>query len=67
MNNLIEYKDGATFLGSSTGWEEKVSMGRGWAYGLEFTGTKIDRKNHRMDRLYLVKIGNACSTVRERK
>lgn len=36
MNNLIEYKDGATFLGSNAGWEDKVSMGRGWAYGVEF-------------------------------
>lgn len=35
MDNLIEYKDGATFMGTSTGWEEKVSMGKGWAYGLE--------------------------------
>lgn len=36
MNNIIEYKDGASFLGSTTGWEEKVCMGRGWSYGLEF-------------------------------
>lgn len=35
MDNLIEYKDGATFMGSSTGWEDKVNMGRGWAYGVE--------------------------------
>lgn len=40
MVNLIEYKDGASFLGSSTGWEDKVSMGRGWAYGLEFLAQK---------------------------
>ncbi len=40
MNNLIEYKDGATFFGSSTGWEDKVSMGRGWAYGVEFLAQK---------------------------
>lgn len=40
MDNLIEYKDGATFMGSTTGWEEKVSMGRGWAYGLEFLAQK---------------------------
>ena len=40
MNNLIEYKDGASFLGSSTGWEDKVSMGRGWAYGIEFLAQK---------------------------
>jgi len=40
MSNLIEYKDGASFLGSSTGWEDKVVMGRGWAYGLEFLAQK---------------------------
>jgi hypothetical protein len=36
MNNLIEYKDGATFFGIDTGWEDKVSTGRGWSYGVEF-------------------------------
>ena len=36
MNNLIEYKDGASFMGESSGWEEKVVMGRGWSYGVEF-------------------------------
>ncbi len=36
MDNIIEYKDGASFFGSSTNWEEKVSIGRGWSYGLEF-------------------------------
>lgn len=40
MNNLIEYKDGASFLGSSTGWEDKVSMGRGWSYGVELLAQK---------------------------
>lgn len=40
MDNLIEYKDGAGFWGSSTGWEEKVSMGRGWAYGVELLAQK---------------------------
>jgi hypothetical protein len=40
MNNLIEYKDGAGFMGSSTGWEDKVSMGRGWSYGVEFLAQK---------------------------
>ncbi|MDR2682264.1 MAG: TonB-dependent receptor [Dysgonamonadaceae bacterium] len=39
MNNLIEYKDGATFL-STGGWEDKVSVGRGWAYGIEFLAQK---------------------------
>ena len=40
MDNLIEYKDGASFMGTSTGWEEKVCMGRGWAYGVEFLAQK---------------------------
>ncbi len=40
MDNLIEYKDGASFLGSTTGWEEKVVMGRGWSYGLELLAQK---------------------------
>lgn len=40
MSNLIEYKDGASFLGSSTGWEDKVVMGDGWAYGVEFLAQK---------------------------
>ena len=36
MHNLLEYKDGATFFGSSESWEEKVVLGDGWAYGVEF-------------------------------
>jgi len=36
MNNLIEYKDGASFGGTGAGWESKVEKGRGWAYGAEF-------------------------------
>lgn len=42
MNNLLEYRDGATFWGegSNSGeehqtWEDKVVMGDGWAYGIE--------------------------------
>ncbi|MGM9837184.1 MAG: TonB-dependent receptor domain-containing protein [Paludibacteraceae bacterium] len=33
--NLIEYKDGASFFGSSTTWQDKVVMGDGWSYGVE--------------------------------
>jgi len=40
MDNLIEYKDGSSFFGSSTGWEDKVNVGRGWAYGVEFLAQK---------------------------
>ena len=40
MNNLIEYRDGASFLGTTTGWEQKVAVGRGWAYGVELLAQK---------------------------
>ena len=36
MDNLLEYKDGASFFGSSDTWENKVCLGKGWAYGVEF-------------------------------
>ena len=35
MHNLIEYKDGASFFGSSENWERLVYAGRGWSYGIE--------------------------------
>lgn len=33
--NLLEYKEGASFFGSATSWQDKVSMGDGWSYGVE--------------------------------
>lgn len=36
MDNVVEYRDGASFLGSTAGWEDKVAMGYGWSYGVEF-------------------------------
>lgn len=36
MRNVMEYKDGATFMGNSHNWEEKVELGKGRAYGAEF-------------------------------
>lgn len=36
MHNILEYKDGASVLVSSSGWEDKVEMGEGYARGLEF-------------------------------
>lgn len=35
MRNLLEYQDGASFLGYSSGWESKVESGKGRSYGLE--------------------------------
>lgn len=36
MNNLLEYKDGASLMATTSGWEDKVAMGKGWSYGVEF-------------------------------
>lgn len=35
MNNLLEYKQGASFWGSSKNWENKVCSGEGRSYGFE--------------------------------
>jgi hypothetical protein len=35
MNNLIEYKEGSSFLEVNIEWEDKVEVGDGWAYGVE--------------------------------
>jgi outer membrane receptor for ferrienterochelin and colicin len=35
MTNLIEYKEGASFMGNNTNWEDKVEKGIGWSYGAE--------------------------------
>lgn len=36
MKNLIEYREGSSFLEVNTEWEDKVETGDGWAYGAEF-------------------------------
>ncbi|WP_052733092.1 TonB-dependent receptor [Hymenobacter terrenus] len=36
MRHLIEYQEGANFVGTTDrGWEDKVTSGKGWAYGGE--------------------------------
>ena len=38
MTELIEYREGATFLvgsGESEDWQDKVATGKGWSYGAE--------------------------------
>lgn len=35
MDNLIEYKDGATFMALGGDWESKVETGKGRSYGVE--------------------------------
>ncbi len=35
MNNVIEYKDGASFAVATGGWEDMVEAGKGRSYGVE--------------------------------
>ncbi|MCD7930089.1 MAG: TonB-dependent receptor [Tannerellaceae bacterium] len=44
MHNVLEYKDGASFLGSSHNREDKVEMGNGRAMGIEFMAEKTTGK-----------------------
>ncbi len=36
MSNLIQYKEGASFISGGTDWQSKVTSGQGWSYGSEF-------------------------------
>ncbi|KAA3439703.1 TonB-dependent receptor [Rufibacter hautae] len=46
MRNLIEYKEGASFIGISNSWDTKVTTGKGDAYGVElFLHKKTGRTN----------------------
>ena len=40
MNNIIEYKEQANYIGTDNDWEDKVAIGRGWAYGAEALAEK---------------------------
>ena len=40
MYNVLEYKEGVSFFGSSSGWENKVEMGKGRSAGIEFMAQK---------------------------
>lgn len=44
MRNVLEYKEGVSFLGSSSGWENKVEMGKGRSMGVEFMVQKTTGK-----------------------
>lgn len=36
MNNLVEYKDNGPAVSAFAGWEDRVAMGKGRAYGVEW-------------------------------
>lgn len=40
LNGVIDYLDGTSFSGTSSGWEDKVAAGIGRAYGVEFYARK---------------------------
>ena len=40
LNNLIEYKDGASFMGDSENWDDKIEIGKGESYGVELFAQK---------------------------
>ena len=45
MNNVLEYKDGVSFYGNSSRWEDKVEMGTGRSYGIELLLQKTEGRN----------------------
>jgi len=44
LKGVIDYLDGASFSGTSVGWEDKVIAGVGRAYGIEFYAKKTFRR-----------------------
>lgn len=36
MSNLIQYKEGVSFISGGTDWQDKITTGQGWSYGSEF-------------------------------
>ncbi|MDL2282464.1 TonB-dependent receptor [Parabacteroides sp. OttesenSCG-928-G06] len=40
LNNLLDYRDGYSFLPTFSSWEEKLTAGSGRAYGVEFMARK---------------------------
>jgi hypothetical protein len=35
LYNVIDYKDQSNYIGTTSNWDEKIEVGRGWAKGLE--------------------------------
>ncbi|MDP2175242.1 MAG: TonB-dependent receptor plug domain-containing protein [Bacteroidota bacterium] len=35
LYNVIDYKDQSNYLGTTSNWDEKIEVGKGWAKGLE--------------------------------
>ena len=42
LNNVLEYKDGMSFMGFSSSWTDLVAAGRGWSKGIELMVQKTE-------------------------
>lgn len=40
MKNLLEYREGVSVLNPGLSWEEKLTSGKGWSYGIDLSITK---------------------------
>ncbi len=40
MSNLLEYRDGVSVLNPHLYWEDKLTSGKGWSYGVDIAVTK---------------------------
>lgn len=46
LSNIVEYKEGASFIDTSSTWEDKVAIGNGLSYGVELMIEKKSGKFH---------------------
>ena len=73
MDNLIEYKDGASFLGSETKWYEKIESGKGTSYDVSFSlahtlSISLNQRSFYYTLLYSILIGLfGLKRIRKRK
>lgn len=44
MKNVLEYKEGISTIDPSTSWEDKLTSGKGWSYGLDFNISRSEGK-----------------------
>ncbi len=44
LNNLIEYKEGASFFSINDDWQQKLEQGKGWSKGIELLLQKTSGK-----------------------
>ena len=40
MDNLLEYREGVSVLNPDLAWEDKLTSGKGWSYGVDLSVTR---------------------------